>query len=71
VHTAVAILCALERLFPGKVEFQDERTLGIHWGTGGMAEAFRAKKSAAEIEAAWQSGLDDFARKRKSALLYE
>jgi uncharacterized protein YbbC (DUF1343 family) len=71
VHTALAVLCAFERLHPGKIEFEDERAQGIHWGTLGVAEAVRAKKSPAEIEAAWKPGLDEFARRRAAALLYE
>lgn len=70
LRTALTLLCALHKLYGKRLEFGDERSLGIHWGNLDVFEQLRAGKSAAEIEAGWQAGLDAFAERRRAALIY-
>lgn len=70
VRTALTILVTLERLYPGRVQFQEGRTFNIHWGTPKVLELVRAGKSTAEIEASWARELEEFGTARDRCLLY-
>jgi uncharacterized protein YbbC (DUF1343 family) len=71
VRTAVTILCTLEKLYPKKVVYRLEAIQGRHWGDLEVAQAVRAGKRPAEIEAAWQSELAAFRERRARVLLYQ
>jgi uncharacterized protein YbbC (DUF1343 family) len=70
LHTALTAMTVLERLYPGKVEYETGRTFAIHWGNERVLEQVRAKQSAAEIEAGWADELAAFQARRKPYLLY-
>jgi hypothetical protein len=70
VRTALTALCVLHKLYGSKLELENERTLGIHWGTLSVFEALRAGKSPAEIEAGWNADLARFSARRSACLLY-
>jgi uncharacterized protein YbbC (DUF1343 family) len=70
IRTALAILVALQKLWPGQAEYRD-KSADIVWGTPAVLKAVAAGKSVAQIEGAWKKGLEDFASKREKALLYE
>jgi uncharacterized protein YbbC (DUF1343 family) len=70
LRTAVALLVALERVHPGFAEFQDERTIGVHWGRADIPAFVRAGKSTAEIESSWAADVAAFLAAREHALLY-
>jgi uncharacterized protein YbbC (DUF1343 family) len=70
LHTALTAMAVLERLYPGKVEYEAGRPFAIHWGTERVLEELRAGKSAAEIEAGWAEELAAFRTRRAPYLLY-
>ena len=70
LRTALTLLTTLEKLHPGRIEFEDERVVGVHWGRADVAGLVKAKRSAAEIEAMFAADLADFALRRKPYLLY-
>ena len=70
LRTALTLLTTLEKLHPGRAEFEPERVLGIHWGRSDIVDLVRAKRTAAEIEALFAADLADFAARRKPYLLY-
>ena len=71
LRTALTAMTVLERLYPGKVEYEAGRPFAIHWGNEGILEQVRAGKSAAEIEAGWAEELAAFSKRRAPHLLYQ
>ena len=69
IRTALAILVALQKLWPGTAEYRDG-SADIVWGTPAVLKAVAAGKSVAQIEGTWTKGLEDFAAKREKVLLY-
>ena len=70
LRTALAILVTLRQLYPDKLEFADETSVGKHWGSTRLLEQLRAGATVAEIEAEWGPSLASFAAARAKALLY-
>ena len=70
LRTALTILCVLEKLYPGQVEYKGGRNFGIHWGRMDILKRIRKGWKPAAIEKAWSPELSDFAARRKAALLY-
>ncbi len=70
VRTALAGMVALERLWPGEVEYQAGRPFAIHWGSETVLEKLRAGAGVAEIEATWAAELAAFRERRERYLLY-
>ncbi|MBV8406646.1 MAG: DUF1343 domain-containing protein, partial [Alphaproteobacteria bacterium] len=61
------LMAALWNLHPDR--FQIDRTLGL-LGSRASLEAVKAGGDPKEIARSWQPGLDDFAARRSSHLLY-
>ena len=71
LRTSLTLLCTLQKMYGEKMELENERALGIHWGKLSVFEALRAGKSPAQIEAMWSTDLEAFAARRAALLLYE
>lgn len=69
IKTALALLVAIEKLYPGQATFRDNHARV--WGSERVLELVKAGRSAAKIEATWQKDLDAYALRRASVLLYE
>lgn len=78
VITGVAIISAINRLYPDKFEWQkppyeyvyDKLPFDVINGTSRLREQIEAGLSAAEIEAGWHEGINKFAEMRSEYLLY-
>lgn len=70
LRTALTAMTVLERLYPGKVQYEAGRPFAIHWGNERVLAEVRAGKSAAEIEAGWAEELAAFKARRNAYLLY-
>jgi len=70
LHTALTAMTVLERLYPGKVDYDAGRPFAIHWGNERILADVRKKKSAKEIEATWSAELSEFKRARLRYVLY-
>ena len=70
LRAALTAMTVLERLHPGKVEYDAGRPFAIHWGNERVLAQVRAGKSVAEIEAGWADELRDYERRRLRYLLY-
>ena len=70
LHTALALLTTLQRLYPDDLKFRGEENFARHWGNKRILEAIRGGRSAEEIEASWADELEDFGRKRANYLIY-
>jgi uncharacterized protein YbbC (DUF1343 family) len=71
LHTALTLLCTLERHHPGMVEFIDEPAFLRHWTDPELIHLIRAKKTATDIEARWADDHRRFAERRRKYLLYD
>ena len=69
IKTALAILTALEKLYPGQMTFRDNHD--SVWGTPAVIDAVKAGRSADKIEATWQKDITSFAERRAKVLLYD
>lgn len=69
IKTALAILTAIEKLYPGEASFRDNHARV--WGSERVIAEVRAGKRADRIEAAWKKDLEAFAARRQAVLLYE
>jgi uncharacterized protein YbbC (DUF1343 family) len=70
LRTALTAMTVLERLHPGVVDYDAGRPFAIHWGNERVLADVRAKKSVAQIEAAWADELAEFKRRRLGYVLY-
>lgn len=68
LHTALTILCVLERLYPGEVEYRDD--FAQNWGDARVLTLLRAGRKPVQIEHTWTSALTSFAAARERALIY-
>ena len=68
VEANVRIVCELTALYPGRF---DARRSAHLLGGPAVAEAIHGGAPPGEIIAAWQSGLNDYLRKREDCLLYD
>ena len=71
LHTALTLMSVLERLYPGQTEYKAGRPFAIHWGNEWVLDRIQRGESAAEIEAAWHTELEDFRARRREFLLYD
>jgi len=71
IKVALALMTALEKLWPGQAEYNEEDSVARVWGDTSVLRLVKAKKSAQSIEAGWQKDLDAFALDRQKVLLYE
>lgn len=74
VHTAVAMLCALQELYPGQFKI-NAPTEGIgHFdflaGSSTLRESIESGKSASYIARLWQQGLEQYAKAADGVKLY-
>jgi uncharacterized protein YbbC (DUF1343 family) len=70
LHTALAILAALQKIHPGELKVGDENRFHRTWGDERVLPAVREGKGASEIEAIWRAELAGFAKAREKVLLY-
>lgn len=70
LRTSLALLTALEKVHPGRVEFENERSLAIHWGNEKIIPMIRAGADVATVEKTFAPGLATFAAEREKALIY-
>lgn len=71
VLTALQIIATLRQLYPELARFEDERTLGTHWGNATLPALLQAGRGPAEIAAAWEQETRAFGEARRAALLYD
>jgi uncharacterized protein YbbC (DUF1343 family) len=67
VRLGIEILCALQRLYPGRFEL--DKALGLV-GSRAVLQAIKEGQDPEAISAAWQPPLDEFRKRRESYLLY-
>lgn len=67
VRLGIEILCALQRLHPGR--FEIDKALGMV-GSRAVLQAIKAGLDPEAIAASWQPQLDEFLKRRASYLLY-
>jgi uncharacterized protein YbbC (DUF1343 family)/CubicO group peptidase (beta-lactamase class C family) len=67
VRLGIEILCALQRLYPGRFEL--DKALGLV-GSRAVLQAIKEGQDPEAISAAWQTPLDEFRKRRESYLLY-
>lgn len=70
LHTAVAVLVTLRKLYGERVGLADELTIGKHWGNAELLGQLERGATLAEIEASWSADLARFERSRAAALIY-
>lgn len=70
LRTSLALLTALEKVHPGKTEFENERSLSIHWGNEKIIPMIQAGADVATVEKTFAPGLEAFAAERAKALIY-
>jgi uncharacterized protein YbbC (DUF1343 family)/CubicO group peptidase (beta-lactamase class C family) len=67
VRLGIEILCALQRLYPGR--FEIDQALGMV-GSRAVLQAIKEGLDPGTIAASWQPQLDEFRKRRESYLLY-
>jgi len=67
VRLGIEILCALQRLHPGR--FEIDKALGLV-GSRAALQAIKEGLDSEAIAASWQPQLDEFLKRRESYLLY-
>lgn len=70
LRTAVSILATLERLYPDRIAWAEEKIIGRHWGETTLPARLRAGGSVEDIAMDWRNGMQDFLAARREALLY-
>jgi len=70
LRTAVTILAVVERLYPGRIAFAEEKIIGRHWGETTLPARLRAGEPVADILAGWRGAMQPFLDARRAALLY-
>ena len=70
LHTALAFLVTLRRMYPTALQFADETTVAKHWGNVRVREMLAAGKSIDEIESSWSTERELFKVARARCLLY-
>ncbi|PIE19306.1 MAG: hypothetical protein CSA66_02520 [Proteobacteria bacterium] len=70
LRTALTLMTAVERLYPGRARFRSDRYVGRVWGTDAVLPRVRAGASVADIEALWAHDLKAFGDERARHLLY-
>lgn len=71
IKVALALMTAMEKLYPGQVLYNDEGSVARVWGQTSVLTMVRAKRSAEAIEASWAGELEAYAADRQKVLLYE
>ncbi len=71
LHTAVAILATLRKLYPERLAFRDDRAIGTHWGDLNLRRQLEAGVDSTAIANSWREATQDFAIARQRALLYD
>lgn len=67
VRLGIEILCALQRLYPGR--FEIDKALGLV-GSRAVLQAIKDAQDPEAIAASWQPPLDEFLKRREPYLLY-
>jgi len=67
VQLGIEVLCALQRLYPGR--FEIDKALGLV-GSRAALQAIKEGLDSEAIAASWQPQLDEFLKRRESYLLY-
>ncbi|MFO0750750.1 MAG: DUF1343 domain-containing protein [Myxococcota bacterium] len=70
IKVALALMTALEKLWPGQAEYDEEFTVARVWGNTRVLAMVKGKKSADAIEATFAKDLEAFAADRAKVLLY-
>jgi PBP4 family serine-type D-alanyl-D-alanine carboxypeptidase len=70
VETSLTLMATLEKLWPGKVKYQEGRTFNIHWGDPAVLERLKRGESARKILDAYAKEVAAFAKQREKYLLY-
>jgi uncharacterized protein YbbC (DUF1343 family) len=70
LHSALAFLVTLHRMYPTTLQFADETTVAKHWGNARVLEMLAAGKSIDEIESSWSAERELFKAARARCLLY-
>jgi beta-N-acetylhexosaminidase len=70
LHTSLAALVTLRRMYPSLLQLSDDKTIAKHWGNARIRAMLEAGKGAEEIEASWKDELAKFAAARERCLLY-
>ena len=68
IQTALALLTAIEKLYPGRQEFRNNHR--NVWGDARVVTQVQAGRSPARIAATWRKDLEAFAARRSNILLY-
>lgn len=71
LHTAVAILATLRKLYPERFVLRDDRAIGTHWGNLDLRGQLESGLDADAITRIWATETADFAIARQQALLYD
>lgn len=71
IKVALALMTALEKLWPDQAVYNDEYTVARVWGNTRVLAMVKGKRSADAIEATWAKDLEAFATDRAKVLLYE
>lgn len=71
IKVSLALMTALEKLYPGQALYEEGGTIPRHWGTSRLLPMVQAKKSADAIEATWKTELEAFGEARSKVLLYD
>jgi uncharacterized protein YbbC (DUF1343 family) len=70
VRTAVELLCAARDTQRSAITADNVRAIDLDWGTDSMRAQLLDGKSADEIVASWQAGVQDFLALRERFLIY-
>ena len=70
LRTAVTILAVVERLYPGRIAFAEEKVIGRHWGETMLPARLRTGEPVTDILAGWRGAMQPFLDARREALLY-